>query len=65
MAGDLPADKMKELLTQKYRQEYFHDAKVFTYNVEREEVEYMTSYDCIPQERFEPGNAGKCDATLL
>ena len=65
MFGDLPADKMNELLNSKYRLEYFQDAKNFVFNRDTQQIEYKTNYDHIPAERLLPKNIGKCDGNIL
>jgi len=65
MLGDLPAEKIQELLKSKYRMEYFIDAKVFVFNEATNRVEYKETYDHLAAERFEPSNLGKLDGNLL
>ena len=65
MIGDLPQDKMKDLLTSNYRMEYFADAKCFVYNIETGQVEYKENYDHVPRERLEPANLNTVDGNLL
>lgn len=45
MLGDLPDDNMTELLSSKYKLEYFTDAKCFTYDSATDWVVYQPSYE--------------------
>ena len=65
MLGDLPLEKMTELLKSNYRMEYFADAKCFVYNTQTEQVEYKETYDHVPRERLEPENLNTVDGNLL
>ena len=65
MVGDLPQDKLKELLERAYRLEYFQEAKVFLYDEATDEVVYKQTYDHVPQERFLLENHFKIDGDML
>ena len=65
MLGDLPTEKLTELLSSPYRAEYFMDCKSFVYDQDNDTIAYKDSYDHIARERLQPDSLSLWDGDLL
>ena len=66
MFGDLPDDKLDELLKSKYRKEYFIEAKNFKYDVSKDQIVYYPTFDHLKaDDRLEEESLLKWDGKML